>query len=62
MRPGDSKKWSSQKGFDLKIGNAGGVKLVLNGKDLGAPGAKGQVLKLRLPKDETSKPYVADNR
>jgi cytoskeletal protein RodZ len=62
MRPGDSKKWSSQKGFDLKIGNAGGVKLVLNGKDLGAPGAKGQVLKLRLPKDETSKPSVADNR
>lgn len=62
MRPGDSKKWSSQRGFDLKIGNAGGVKLVLNGKDLGAPGSKGQVLKLRLPKDETSKPSVADNR
>lgn len=62
MRPGDSKKWSSQNGFDLKIGNAGGVKLVLNGKELGAPGAKGQVLKLRLPKEETSKPSATDNR
>lgn len=52
MSAGDSNEWSSRKGFNIKIGNAGGVKLVFNGKDLGIPGEKGKVLQLRLPKEE----------
>lgn len=52
MAQGDSNEWSSRKGFNLKIGNAGGVKLVFNGKDLGTLGEKGKVLQLRLPKGE----------
>jgi len=28
------------------IGNAGAVKLILNGKDLGVPGAQGEVIRL----------------
>lgn len=51
MAQGDSNEWSSRKGFNLKIGNAGGVKLVFNGKDLGTLGEKGKVLQLRLPKE-----------
>lgn len=51
MAQGDSNEWSSRKGFNLKIGNAGGVKLVFNGKDLGTLGEKGKTLQLRLPKE-----------
>ncbi len=55
MKAGESKNWTSKKGFDLKLGNAGGVRLVFNGKDLGVPGEKGQVLKLKLPQDNIPK-------
>ncbi len=55
MKAGESKNWTSQKGFDLKLGNAGGVRLVFNGKDLGVPGGKGQVLRLKLPQDNIPK-------
>lgn len=49
MRPGDEREWQSGKGFSLKLGNAGGVRLVLNGKDMGTPGGSGQVMQVRLP-------------
>lgn len=49
MKPGETKVWTSQNGFNLRLGNAGGVKLVLNNKDMGTPGEKGKVLTLRLP-------------
>ena len=49
MKPGESRQWTSTKGFSLKVGNAGGVRLVLNDRDMGIPGAKGQVIKLTLP-------------
>jgi cytoskeletal protein RodZ len=49
MKPGESKQWTSTNGFSLKVGNAGGVRLVLNDRDMGIPGAKGQVIKLTLP-------------
>ena len=49
MKPGESKQWTSTEGFSLKVGNAGGVRLVLNDRDMGIPGAKGQVIKLTLP-------------
>jgi transcriptional regulator with XRE-family HTH domain len=49
MKPGETKQWASTKGFSIKVGNAGGVRLVLNDRDMGIPGAKGQVIKLTLP-------------
>jgi len=49
MKPGETKQWTSTKGFSIKVGNAGGVRLVLNDRDIGIPGAKGQVVKLTLP-------------
>lgn len=54
MQPGEKKEWTSQNGFDIKLGNAGGVKLIFNGKDLGTLGEKGRVVRLRLSRDETS--------
>lgn len=51
LEPGDSKEWTSKDGFDIKIGNAGGVNAILDGKDMGKLGKRGQVLKIRLPKE-----------
>lgn len=49
MKPGETKQWTSTNGFSIKVGNAGGVRLALNDRDMGIPGAKGQVVKLTLP-------------
>jgi cytoskeletal protein RodZ len=61
MQPGETKEWTSQNGFDIKLGNAGGVKLIFNGKDLGILGEKGRVVRLRLARDETSD-KTSDNK
>lgn len=49
MKPGDTVKYTSKKGFKLIIGNAGGIKLSLNGKDMGSPGKSGEVKIITLP-------------
>ena len=49
MKPGETKQWTSTNGFSIKVGNAGGVRLALNDRDMGIPGAKGQVVRLTLP-------------
>jgi cytoskeletal protein RodZ len=46
IRSGASKEWSAKKRIGILIGNGGGVRLTVNGKDLGAPGSDGQVLRL----------------
>ncbi|RAY12003.1 DUF4115 domain-containing protein [Actinomadura craniellae] len=46
VRSGETKEWTARKRLFLVIGNGGGVKLVVNGKDLGTPGAEGQVLRV----------------
>ena len=52
MKPGDSVRWHARNGFFLKIGNAGGVKLVLNGKEVGKLGEEGEVVKINLPEKD----------
>ena len=49
LRSGDSKDWRFADTAVLKIGNAGGVALKFDGKDLGVPGKPGQVLNLNFP-------------
>lgn len=49
LQPGESIKFEAKRGFMLKIGNAGGVKISYNNKDLGSLGEKGQVVDLNLP-------------
>jgi hypothetical protein len=51
MRPGESVTWHAKKCFSIKIGNAGGIKVLFNGKDIGKLGEKGQVIKLSLPEN-----------
>jgi len=53
--PGSSPEWRAHKGFELLIGNAGGIDLEFNGKKMEDLGKRGQVIRLRLPSgDETS--------
>lgn len=49
LRPGETRKWTSESGFDLKVGNAGGIRLALDNKDIGTPGERGRVVRLHLP-------------
>ncbi len=49
MKPGESRNWSFADSLSMKVGNAGGIRISLDGKDLGAPGLPGQVLTLELP-------------
>ena len=57
LKEGESVKLSAEQGFSLKIGNAGGIKLIFDGKDIGMPGEKGQVINLNLPREEGTTPH-----
>ncbi len=50
LNPGDKIHLKASKTFKLHIGNAGGVKVIFNDKDLGPLGEKGQVVYLDLPR------------
>lgn len=49
LLPGQAKNWKFSQNATLKIGNAGGVTLSFNGKDIGIPGKSGQVITLNFP-------------
>lgn len=49
MNPGETVKVKANKNIYLKIGNAGGVKLIFNGKGFGKLGDKGEVITVNLP-------------
>ncbi|MFZ5908032.1 MAG: helix-turn-helix domain-containing protein [Nitrospirota bacterium] len=49
MQPGEILQLKAKQGFSLKIGNAGGVKLVFDGKDIGRIGENGAVVNIDLP-------------
>lgn len=53
LRAGEEKEWDFPDSAALKIGNAGGIRLHLDGKDLGIPGKAGEVITLSLPQSET---------
>jgi cytoskeletal protein RodZ len=49
LKPGDSAKWHAKNCFSLKIGNAGGIRILFNGKEIKKLGEKGQVINIDLP-------------
>lgn len=49
MKPGESIKWYAKNSFSLKIGNAGGVRLIFNGKEIEKLGEIGQVISINIP-------------
>jgi cytoskeleton protein RodZ len=54
--PSDTPEWKAEKGFELLIGNAGGIVLEFNGKKMDNLGKQGQVVRIKLPKDEGRSP------
>ncbi|MDQ7786400.1 MAG: DUF4115 domain-containing protein [Thermodesulfovibrionales bacterium] len=52
MQPGETLQLQAIKGFSLKIGNAGGIRLVFDGKEIGQLGEKGAVINIDLPHSE----------
>lgn len=52
FQPGQSKRWKFSGKAVLKIGNAGGIRLNFDGKDLGILGESGQVITINLPESE----------
>ncbi|MEV5571506.1 RodZ domain-containing protein [Spirillospora sp. NPDC052269] len=55
---GAARHWSAHKVISIVIGNGGGVRLTVNGHDIGSPGTDGHVMTLKFipsdpkPKDE----------
>lgn len=45
LEKGKTEQWLAQRSLSLWLANAGGVQLTLNGKSLGAPGRRGEVIK-----------------
>ena len=49
LRKGDTFALTFTKSLELKLGNAGGVRIRYNGEDMPAPGQSGQVRTLTFP-------------
>ena len=49
FQSGETLRWTANKGFDILIGNAGGIEFFFNGKEVGKLGAQGEVVRLKLP-------------
>jgi cytoskeleton protein RodZ len=49
LKPGDHVELEATLGYNLFIGNAGGIRLLLNSKPLVVPGKSGQVVNLKIP-------------
>ena len=49
LQPGETVEWTADEGFDILVGNAGGIEFSLNGDPLGYLGPEGKVVRLKLP-------------
>ncbi|HBG45769.1 MAG TPA: hypothetical protein DDW94_02145 [Deltaproteobacteria bacterium] len=49
LRQGERFTWKGSEGFSVLVGNAGGVTLTYNGKELSSLGLSGEVVSLKLP-------------
>lgn len=49
FQPGQTPQWTAEKGFNILVGNAGGIEFSLNGKEIGNLGPQGQVVRITLP-------------
>lgn len=51
LRPGMTRMWQFTDKAVLKLGNAGGIRMNLDGRDIGSPGSSGQVMSMVLPEN-----------
>ncbi|MFI0354623.1 helix-turn-helix domain-containing protein [Actinomadura sp. 9N407] len=52
IRPGAGKSWTEKKKISVLVGNGGGLRMVVNGQDIGAPGEGGGVLRMTFTPDD----------
>ena len=52
LQPGDKMRWEADRGFDILVGNAGGIEFFLNGREVGPLGPEGKVVRLKLPEGQ----------
>jgi hypothetical protein len=52
LKKGEKESWKAQKVFQVKIGNAGGVKFTLNNVSLGVQGASGEVKTVEIGQED----------
>ncbi len=55
LKAGEVMRWTASEGFSIKIGNAGGARVIFNGKDIGDLGPHGKVVKLNLPGNKVNR-------
>jgi len=51
LRPNETAQWRADESITLRVGNAGGLQLLVNGYDVGSLGASGQVINLEYTVD-----------
>ena len=49
FQSGETFQWTAEQGFDMLVGNAGGIEFSLNGTPIGDLGPEGKVVRLKLP-------------
>jgi len=49
LKPGDQVELNATLGYNLFLGNAGGIRLLLNSESIEVPGKSGQVVNLKIP-------------
>jgi hypothetical protein len=54
LKAGDKVKWTAKNSISLVIGNAAGLKIIFDGKEISPLGGKGKVVKLKLPASRNS--------
>ncbi|NLA74644.1 MAG: DUF4115 domain-containing protein, partial [Deltaproteobacteria bacterium] len=55
FQPGAKHTWRAERGFEVTVGNAGGIEFTFNSEQSSAPGVAGEVKKLRFPNDFQTK-------
>ena len=51
LEQGDARVWSAEREFMMRVGNAGGLRLTVNGVEVGPLGKEGEVLNVRYTLD-----------
>lgn len=54
LKAGDKVKWTAKNNISLVIGNAAGLKIIFDGKEISPLGGKGKVVRLKLPASKNS--------
>ncbi|MBF0565757.1 MAG: DUF4115 domain-containing protein [Nitrospirae bacterium] len=62
LTPDGKYEWGGNDSYVLKLGNAGGVKLIFDGKDLGVPGKKGSVITVTLPENKNLEKKLSEKK